>query len=37
MTEKDHLENPGVDEMIILKRIFEKWDRVHGLNLCGSG
>ena len=24
---KNHLENPGVDGRIILKCIFEKWDR----------
>jgi hypothetical protein len=26
LEEKGHLEDPGVDERIILKWIFEKWD-----------
>ena len=26
LTERDHLENPGVDGRIILRRIFRKWD-----------
>ena len=26
MRERDHLEDPGVDGRIILRRIFRKWD-----------
>jgi hypothetical protein len=26
LREGDHLRHPGVDERIILKRIFKKWD-----------
>jgi hypothetical protein len=26
LKERDHLKNPGVDERIILKWIFQKWD-----------
>jgi hypothetical protein len=26
LRERDHLENPGVDEMIILRWIFRKWE-----------
>ena len=36
--ERDHLEDPGVDGVIILRRIFRKWD-VGGYELdrAGSG
>jgi hypothetical protein len=27
LKERDHLKDPGVDEMIILRWIFRKWDR----------
>jgi hypothetical protein len=32
MREGDHLGDPGVDERIILKWIFKKWDGGHGLD-----
>jgi hypothetical protein len=32
MSERDHLEDPGFDKMIILKWIFKKWDRGRGLD-----
>jgi hypothetical protein len=34
---RGHLEDPGVDENIILKRIKKSYVRVCGLHLCGSG
>jgi hypothetical protein len=34
---RDHLEDPGIDGRIILRRIFRKWDVGHGLDLSGSG
>ena len=32
LTEGDHIEDPGVDRIIILKQIFEKWGGRHGLD-----
>jgi hypothetical protein len=37
MREGDHLEYPGIDWSIILKRIFEKLDRGYRLDRSGSG
>ena len=35
--EEDHLKDPGVDERIILKWVFEKRDGDHGLDRSVSG
>jgi hypothetical protein len=32
LREIGHLEDPGVDGRIILRRIFRKWNEGHGLN-----
>jgi hypothetical protein len=32
LREEDHLEDAGVDDRIILKWIFKKWDGGHGLD-----
>jgi len=37
LRERSHLEDPGVDGRIILRRIFRKWDVGHGLGRAGLG
>jgi hypothetical protein len=32
LRERDHLEDPGIVERIVLKWIFRKWDVGHGLD-----
>jgi hypothetical protein len=32
MKERDHWRDPGVDERIILRQIFRKWDVAYGLD-----
>ena len=35
--ERDNLGDPDIDESIILKWIFRKWDVGYGLDRAGSG
>jgi hypothetical protein len=35
--ERDHLEDPSLDEKIILRWIFRKWDVGYGLDRAGTG
>jgi hypothetical protein len=35
MRERDHLEDMGVDEWILLKYIFKEYDGSHGLDCSG--
>jgi len=37
LRETDHLEDPGEDGRMILKRMFKKLNEGHELNLSGSG
>jgi hypothetical protein len=37
LRETDHMEDPGVDERIILRWILGKWEEGQGLDLFGSG
>jgi len=37
LKERDHLEDPDVDEMIILRWIFRKWNVGCGPDRAGSG
>ena len=37
LTEKDHLEEPGLNGRIILRWIFRKWDMGNGLHRSDSG
>jgi len=37
LRERDHLEDPGLYEGIILRCIFRKWAGGHALDLSGSG
>ena len=37
MSQRDHLEDPGVDGKITFRWIFRKWDVGYGLDTAGSG
>jgi hypothetical protein len=37
LNERDHLEDPGIDERIILRWIFRKWDVGTWSGLTGGG
>jgi len=37
LRERDHLGEPGIDGMIILRWIFRKWDVGYGLDRAGAG
>jgi hypothetical protein len=37
LRERDHLEDPGIDGMIIVRWMFRKWGVGHGLDFSGSG
>jgi hypothetical protein len=37
LRERDHLKDLGVDGKVILKGVFKKWIRTHGLDRSGLG
>jgi len=37
LRERDNLGDPGIDERIILRWIFRKWDVGYGLDRAGPG
>jgi hypothetical protein len=37
LSERDYLEDPGMDGRIILRWLFRRWDVGHGLDCSGSG